>query len=256
VSAVSSTSPGPGQVETFLAAARAAAERRDWAASVSNWQAVIELSPRHLAAHLGAATALREAGRAADAEDLLAEAVPKFPQSRSVATAYAAAAHARADWAAAIDRWIIVQENFPDHPFAYLRGAQALREAGRLDDAETMLAAALRRFAGDEALAMAQAWLTNARRDWPLAVARWARLRERYPENPSVYVGSARALANAGRGDEVPPLLDRAEATLPVAIERGFDRAAADRLKIDIARLRLDRPEPANGRPEPGFGVP
>jgi tetratricopeptide (TPR) repeat protein len=148
--------------------------------------------------------------------------------------------HSRADWPVAIARWTSVQLAFPDHPFAFLRGAQALRAAGRLNEAEAVLAAAVPRFADDESLAMARAWLANARSDWPLALECWAQLRQRYPDNPSVLVGTARALQAAGRAAEAGPLLEVAETLLPAACARGFDRVAAQKLSLDIARLRQD----------------
>lgn len=223
-----------------MAAAREAAARRDWHAALAAWQAVLAQSPNHAAALVGAATALREAGRFDEAESILAAPAARVPANRLIATAYAGLAHARADWPVAIARWANVQQSFPDHPFAFLRGAQALRSAGRLDEAATLLAAAVSRFPDDEPLATTRAWLANAQSDWPLALECWADLRQRYPANPSVFVGSVRALHGAGRADEAGPLLDTAEALLPAARARGFDQVAAQKLSLDIARLRQD----------------
>ncbi len=225
-----------------MAAAREAADRRDWPACLAGWQAVLAHAPGHAAALAGAATALRESGRIDEAETLLDGPAARVPPNRLIATAFAGLAHARGDWKLAVARWTIVQLAFPDHPFAFLRGAQALRAAGRLDEAEALLADAVPRFADDEKLAMEQAWLANARRQWPLALKCWEQLRHRYPENPSVLVGMVRALNAAGRADEAGPLLDAAEALLPAARTSGFDKAALQRLTLDIPRLRHDWP--------------
>ncbi len=232
--------PEPDIIEANVAAAREAAARHDWTEALGCWQSVLARAPNHAIALVGAATALREAGRFDEAESLLAVPAARVPMNRLIATAYAGLAHARADWPLAIARWTHVQVAFPDHPFAFLRGTQALRAAGRLDEAEALLAAAVPRFAGDEKLAMARAWLANARSDWKLALECWAQLRQRFPENPSVLVGMVRALNGAGRADEAGPLLDAAEALLPAARASGFDQAAAQRLALDIARLRQD----------------
>jgi len=240
VSATVSTPPKTDVIEAHVAAAREAAAKRDWPASLSGWRAVLADAPGHVAAMVGAATALRESGRIDEAESLLAGPAARVPPNRLIATAYAATAHARADWPVAIARWTGVQCAFPDHPFAFLRGAQALRAAGRLNEAEALLARAVPRFADDEPLAMARAWLANARSDWPLALECWAELRRRHPDNPSVLVGTVRALHGASRADEAGPLLDAAEALLPSACARGFDQVAAQRLSLDIARLRQD----------------
>jgi len=232
--------PEPDFIEAHVAAAREAASRGDWQEALGNWRAVLARAPGHAAALAGAATALREAGRIDEAETLLAGPAARVPPNRLIVTAYAGLAHARADWPVAATRWASVQIAFPDHPFAFLRGAQALRAAGRLDEAEALLAGAVPRFPGDEKLAMERAWLANARSDWPLALQCWARLRQDYPKNPSVLVGMVRALNGAGRADEAGPLLDAAEALLPAARANGFDEAAAQRLTLDIARLRQD----------------
>jgi tetratricopeptide (TPR) repeat protein len=232
--------PNPDAIEAHVAAAREAGARRDWPASLSAWRLVLEHAPGHAAALAGAATALREAGRIDEAEALLAGPATRVPPNRIVSTAYAALAHARADWPVAIARWSAVQLAFPEHAFAFLRGAQALRAASRLQEAERLLADAVQRFPDDEPLAMARAWLANARSDWPLALECWTRLRQRSPDNPSVLVGTVRALHGAGRAEEAGPLLGTAEALLPAARARGFDPVAAQRLALDIARLRQD----------------
>jgi tetratricopeptide (TPR) repeat protein len=242
MSSTSDTLQRPDDIDDRIAAAEDAAGRRDWPLAVHLWQAALDLAPRNPEPFLGAVAALRGAGYQDDAERLLGDVAGRFPWSRHVATAYAASAHARADWPAAVDRWAGMQDAFPDYPFAFLQGAQALREAGRLDEAETLLEMATQRFPDDEALAMAQAWLANARRDWPSAVQRWAHMRERFPENPAVFMGGVWGLHSAGRHDEIAPLLDQAEGVLDAAIDRGFDQAAANRMKFDIARLRMDWP--------------
>lgn len=238
--ATASAASGFDDMEAQIAAAREAAANRDWPTSLTSWRAVLDNAPGHAVALVGAATALREMGRIDEAESFLAGPAARVPPSRIIANAYASLAHARADWPIAIARWTEVQRAFPDHPFAFLRGAQALRAAGRLNEAEVVLAAALPRFADDEQLAMARAWLANARSDWPLALECWAQLCQRYPDNPSVLVGTVRALHGAGRAQEAGPLLDAAEAMLPAARARGFDLLATQRLTLDIARLRQD----------------
>jgi tetratricopeptide (TPR) repeat protein len=122
----------------------------------------------------------------------------------------------------------------------YLGAATALRESGRFDDAEQALAEAAERFNDDQQIALARAWLANARGDWTTAVSRWASLRERLPENPWYYAGSIHALRGAGLADQIDPLIVTAERLLSAARSRNQDVQSLLTLEIEIAKARLD----------------
>lgn len=144
------------------------------------------------------------------------------------------------DWLGAYRCWDAVRTHYPDKSLAYLRCGAALRELGRLNEAEQLLESAVGRFPNDASLAILHASLANARRDWPAAMIRWKLARERFPENPWSYLGSIHALRASGDADEVATMLSKAETVLPVAKERGFDAMAARRVELEIARARVD----------------
>lgn len=152
-------------------------------------------------------------------------------------------ASSRRDWLEAGRCWDAVRACSPQHVPAYLGAAHALRESGRYDEAELVLAEAADRFPADEQVALTRAWLSNARRDWPTAIRRWEDVCTRFPENPWCYVGHANALREAGIADRVESLLNRASETVLTATQqRGLDTAAAHRVQFEIAKARHDWP--------------
>jgi tetratricopeptide (TPR) repeat protein len=118
----------------------------------------------------------------------------------------------------------------------------ALRELRRYDEAESVLGAGAERFPDNEPIAMARAWLANARRDWPTALGRWQVLRERFPDNLWCCLGNIHALHGAGRSDEVAALIAAAEAILIAAKQCGLDAVATVDFEFEIAKARLDWP--------------
>jgi tetratricopeptide (TPR) repeat protein len=135
-----------------------------------------------------------------------------------------------------------VRAHSPDHAPAYLELGNALREAGRYDEAELVFGEGADRFPYNEGIAINQAWLANVRRDWPTALSRWEAVRARFPKSPWCYLGNAEALRAVGRSDDVDTLLSTAEAVLAGAKKRGLEARAGRRAELEIARARLDWP--------------
>jgi tetratricopeptide (TPR) repeat protein len=122
-------------------------------------------------------------------------------------------------------------------PAAYLGAGNALREAGRHDEAEFTLAQAAEQFPEHEQIAIARAWLANARRDWPTAISRWESFRVRFPDNPWGCLGHIHALRGAGRVDQVDPLLGVLDSLVAAA---KLDPPSLRRLQLEVAKARLD----------------
>src|SRR5262249_55597645 len=120
----------------------------------------------------------------------------------------------RGDWREAGRFWDIVRERAPDYAPAYAGSANALRRGEKYEEAELVLDAGRMQFPDHEQIAIEGAWLTNARRDWPTALARWAAFRTRFPENPWGCLGSAQALRGAGLDDQTEAMLVAAEAII------------------------------------------
>lgn len=148
----------------------------------------------------------------------------------------------RRDWLEAGRCWEEVRERSPLHVPAYLGAGNALLEARRYDEAEVVLGAGAELFPDNEQIALALAWLANARHDWPGAVSRWEDFCGRFPDNPMGYVGNFYAQRAMGSPNPEETLLVQAEAALTGAKQRGLDAMAVVRIEFSIARARLDWP--------------
>jgi len=143
-------SPGPA-----LVYAGKAIEQKDFVAAANRYRLAIDRNRRDIAGYLGAERALREGGLLDEAEAMLRLARRRFPRDRRVLADLAWIAHARKDWPAAVRRWETLRKRFPMDKNGYIQGAEALRKAGRIADADTLVAAAAARFPEPAAAATA-----------------------------------------------------------------------------------------------------
>jgi tetratricopeptide (TPR) repeat protein len=164
------------------------------------------------------------------------------PEQSREAIGRARQAAQRRDWLEAWRCWDDVRSHSPLYAPAYLGASNALREARRYDEAESVLSAGAELLPGNEQIAIARGWLALERHDWQLALSRWEDLRARFPENPWCYLGNIHALRALGRSDEEETLLAGAEAALVKGKQRGLDAEATLRLEFAIAKVRLDWP--------------
>jgi tetratricopeptide (TPR) repeat protein len=232
----------PTHAPAAIASAALANRRRLWPEALRRWQVVRERFPDDAAGFLGKANALRGAGHLAEAEALLCEAVQRFPEHEAIAVAYASLASQRRDWPEALHRWAAVKTKFPKNADGFLGAANALRAAGRLDEAELLLSEAARRFPDHAGIAVAGAAAASERRDWAEALARWDRVRRLLPNQVQAYLGILDALNEMGRLEEAATLLGAAQEALVHARQAGRDEAAADRLELAIARAGKNWP--------------
>ena len=120
--------------------------REDWAVAIGRWEAVRGAFPDHASGYVRGAEALLNAGRLEEAEGLACEALERFPDRPGGCVQRAEVAMRREDWAVACERWEAVRGAFPDHASGYVRGTEALLNAGRLEEAEGLACEALERF--------------------------------------------------------------------------------------------------------------
>jgi len=146
------------------------------------------------------------------------------------------------NWSAALKSWDEARALGPDHPGVYTGAAGAMRECGRLAEAEELLLGAIERFPDNEQIAISLATLANVRRDWPSALRRWELIRRKFPHNPSTYVGSLTALSGAGRMEEADALLPAAQAVLDATRASGAQTLPSLWLELTLAKLRADWP--------------
>jgi tetratricopeptide (TPR) repeat protein len=160
-----------------LAVARSKASRAtqsgEWAEAVLQWEQVRERAPDDPAGYVEGANALRNAGQQDRAEVLLTDATRRFPSSLPIAMAWAFSASQRQDWPEALRRWERVRAEFPNEPQGYLGFANALRETGRSEEADAVLASAETLLArarevgrDDDALHHLALAVARSRNDW------------------------------------------------------------------------------------------
>ena len=236
--------PSRAEFEACVATARQVMDARDWPRALELWSAIIEDFPGNADAAVfsGKAGALRGLDRLGEADAVLAQAMTQFPLDLWVAADHAGIAMRRRDWGEALRRWEGVQQRFPNHPAGYSGKGEALRDAGRFDEAEAVFADALKRFPDNVWLATHYATVASSRRDWPAALQRWRDLGSQFPDHWPAYTGLSEALQKSGSVDESDSLLADAAERFPtnewVAI--GWARSALDRQQWGEALRRWD----------------
>src|SRR5262249_33178281 len=177
------------------------------------------------------AVELRNAGGSDQADVLLEEAIERFREEPRPRFEWALLPHFRLDWAEAARRSELVREQFPDAAATHALAAIVLRELGRYDDAERLLAAARERFPEDLRIAAESAWLATHKQNWAEALRRWGAVRKNFPDWPGGYTGTAMIYRELTWFDE-------AEVTLEDAVERF---PADTDLSVEYARFEQAR---------------
>ena len=197
--------------EDYLAAAHyagVAEHKKDWPAALERWAYVRE--------HFGNATGwiqsaacLREMGRDPDAEQLLFKADGLFAGNPAILTELAWIARRRKDWPEALLRWHRVREAFPRAIMGYLGAAGTYQDMGKPDQADAILESGVKRSADepDPDLLVEYARFAHGQGQWEVAIRRWARLRELFPQRPEGYDGGVAALRAVGREEEASHVL-------------------------------------------------
>jgi len=144
------------------------------------------------------------------------------------------------DWQRAARWWREAIGSSPDFEPAYAWAGTALRNAGRVDEAEELLSLAACQFPDNEAIALVQAQIANAAGNWSLAMDRWEAFCAKFPGSADGWLGRFNALRGAGRADEVTPLLGPAEDALSAAVLHGEGTRQARWLAFEISRERAE----------------
>lgn len=127
----------------------------------------------------------------------------------------------------------------PDEAAGYVLPARALRDGGRIDEAEALLAEA-RHLPPDLLTMITSVELAFARRDWDAALARARALAEAFPDHPTGLVLTAAALREMGRGAEAEVAAGLARERWPqdLSVLLGWAETAARRRDWQYAALR------------------
>ena len=157
-------------------------------------------------------------------------AVKSF-KSPKAARLLAEQAMCRHYWPLACELWRELRQAFPDETSGYVQGAQALLNAGRLEEAEALASEAAERFPDRPGGHYQWAEVAMRRGEWAKACERWAALRLALPDETSGYVQGAQALLNAGR-------LEEAEALAGEAVKRFPDHPGGHHQRAELAMRR------------------
>jgi tetratricopeptide (TPR) repeat protein len=180
----------PSDAGLLVEYARVAVREKAWDLAVERWKAVRDRFPGLSSGFYDGALALCESSQFEEADRLLSTAINLFSSDLMIAIRWALLAHNRhTDRPEAIRRWSLVQARFPDEPMPVAYNGQALREAGRLDEADHLLTEGMERFPSNVAVAIEHAYVATHRSNWGEASRRWEAVRQRFPGDDSVRYG-------------------------------------------------------------------
>jgi tetratricopeptide (TPR) repeat protein len=178
--------------------------------ALKRWEIVITEFPGLVDGYVGAAHALNDLGRFADALNVLQPAVRKFPDSIAASSLCVWTEHYRGNFAEALIGWTNFRERFPTDKAGYIGGAASMISSGKIHEAAALLERGRRLFPNDIQIAIQWARVPQHLQNWPEAVSRWEQLCACFPENPAVIAGSAIALVKSGNSDKGERILEEA----------------------------------------------
>jgi tetratricopeptide (TPR) repeat protein len=170
-----------------------------------------------------------------DAEQLMNDGLARHPGERFFLVGHARVAEQRGDIEIALKRWAVVRKKFPLFALGYAQSAACLTRAGRMVEADKMLARGIRLSPGDVFCLIEHAKLAEAMGDFQEALVRWRRLMD-FPSDQHIFrqngaIGLAQCQRKMGHPDE-------AEAVLVPFVERfGLQEITA----MELARIAEDR---------------
>jgi tetratricopeptide (TPR) repeat protein len=205
----------PADARLDIERATLAHHRRDWAEAAPRWEGVRARLPEQRSGYLHGVAVLRELKRFADAEAVLSAGLERFPSEAGLHAEFALLAEARGEWTQAAESWAALRIAFPHDVRGFTLGARALRQLGRTDEAEDLLADAIHRFPRDLGVLSEYAWAAFNQNRWSEAEIRFAEVLAQFPDAPVGYIGSAVVHRVQGRFDEAEALLQTGIARLP-----------------------------------------
>jgi len=178
------------------------------------WEWACKLFPTKARVSHDAVDLLIDLGRLDEAEDLIRERLRSAPRDIFFMESYAYIAQIRGNLAEALLRWQKVKKSLSVSPRTYREMAACLRQVGKVNEADSLLRKAVRRFPKDVLCHIAYARVADERGDWPEALSRSILLTERTGHILGV-LGAAKALTNLGKLREAKALLMNARAANP-----------------------------------------
>ncbi len=196
----------PPNPQVFVSYGVNAQLRRDWPEALRRWTMMAERLPELRVGIFNSALVLREMDRVEEADAILCDSRRQHPEVFQAAYQWALNPHYRSDWHTALQRWSEVRRDWPDEPAGYSWSVSALRELGRLQEAEVLLEQGLSRIPGSIELGIEAALLSGSAGRWSEALAQWDALDAGHPGHEAIVSGRRQAimLAEYARMDQAP----------------------------------------------------
>ena len=134
----------------------------------------------------------------------------------------------------AVAKWQQILDGFPEDPRGYSGLGTILRQLNRFDDADSVLAVGIDKFADDEKIRIARAWVAHGRGDWAEANKRWSEIRGSFPQCFDGFFGGGAVLRVLRRFDEADALYRQAFSRFPISSGLVGDFAAVAQSRGDL----------------------
>jgi tetratricopeptide (TPR) repeat protein len=130
----------PTSGEIYAEMARTAQASGDVAEALVRWTRLVERFPLFMYGYFQAAEAMEALGERATANTILIEAIDRFHTESRPLDEFSNLIRRRGDQHAAVEAWSALRQACPFNEQAYIRGADALSQAGRREESEALLA--------------------------------------------------------------------------------------------------------------------
>jgi tetratricopeptide (TPR) repeat protein len=195
--------------------AQAAQRRGDLVEAARNWEQVRNALPERAMGYVHGAMALRQLRRFDDADQLIEEALQRFPNDAGALIESARISQAKGDVCEAAARWDQVMSRFPDSSAGYVGKASVLRAAKQFEEADELCSRAIQKFPNEHAPLIESAWIAHQAANWPEAGPRWDKVREVAPHLLIAYTSAAVAYWGENRFGEAETVLRQAMERFP-----------------------------------------
>jgi capsular polysaccharide biosynthesis protein/tetratricopeptide (TPR) repeat protein len=173
---------------------------------------------------------------------VFADAMKQFPEQVWAAANHAVIATRRQDWQEALQRWQNVRDRFPHEPMGYIGYGEALRDIGRIDEAERTFSEAEQRFPDNDLAAINLARIASRRGERVEAIRRWEAAKARFPFNALIFIGLAEAFTGFEQFGAADEVLAQAVESFPAneSVWIAYARVAMQQRHWDAALRRWD----------------
>lgn len=198
------------EISASLNAIKAAAFQERPEAALKAWETLNARAPELAATSLTVIRSFVSLGMYDRADELLTDAMTRYPGAIEFLEAYAEVGLRRGDPHEALRRWEAVRNASPRSPRAWIFNALCLKTLQRYDEADRLLERAIAIVPDDQMAATEYAKIADERGDIEEALRRWQQMRDRL-DNLTGWVEVAIRLRRLGREQEAVALLEKAQ---------------------------------------------